>query len=111
MDKVKTIIINEGQMVQGNEPSIKLDDNFIELIPKSYIARYLKINLDFRNYRKVDSVWNPMVKINGELCPMPIQKQFEIGTDAEFEIDSLMINDNFYHGDITMILVNYGKNK
>lgn len=111
MDKIKTIIVRETEVIQGDKDSFILDSNYMELIPKNYIARYLRINLDFRNYRKVNAPFNPIVKINGELCPIPIQKDFELKTEDEFYIESLMINDEFYVGDITMILVNYGKNK
>ncbi|WP_026887853.1 hypothetical protein [Clostridium beijerinckii] len=112
MDKIKTFVIREGEMVQGNDPSIKLDDNYIELINKNDSARYLKINLDFRNFRKSGAVWNPVVLINGEPCPMPIQKDFEITPEANFDIQSLQINDEFFCGDITMILIpNYIKDK
>ena len=106
MDKIKTIVINEGQMTQDTGTT-ELSEEYVEVIPKNYIARYLKINLDFRNYRKAGYSWNPVIKINGELCPIPFQKSFEIRAEDEFNIESLMINDNFYIGDITMILVNY----
>ncbi len=111
MDKIKTIVINNGNLIQDFGSS-ELTDEYIELIPKDTVARYLKISMDFRNFRKGSVCDAPIVKINGELCPIQQQKDFEIKSEDKFQIESLQINNDFDIGNITMILVpNYMKNK
>ena len=110
MDKIKTIVINEGKLIQ-NSGSIELTDDYIELIPKDTVARYLNVSIVFKNFRKSNVCEVPIIKINGELCPLMIQKDFEIKSEDKFQIESLMINNDFDIGNITMILVpNYMKN-
>lgn len=48
MDKVKTIVIEDGQLIQDIGITT-LTNDYVELIPKNYIARYLKFNITFKN--------------------------------------------------------------
>ncbi|NRT91504.1 hypothetical protein [Clostridium beijerinckii] len=169
MDKIKTIIIEENQLIQdsGTTP---LTDQYIELIPKDTVARYLKLNFTFKNWipklsnvtttidnnteiqsdatteentitdttneatgetinettdttsnttienvdtPPIDGIVNntryPFIKINGELCPIMTQHDFEIKSEDRFQIESLMVNNTVGLGSISMILVSYGK--
>lgn len=122
MDKIKTIIIEENQLIQDSGTTV-LTDQFIEIIPKDTVARYLKLNITFKNWipkqpsdtTTIDEIVNdtrfPFVKINGELCPIMTQQDFEIKSEDKFQIESLMINNTVGLGNISMILVpNYMKN-
>lgn len=112
MDKIKTIVVNNAELTQDLDNKIVLTNDYIELIPKDCVARYLKVNFIFKNFRKNPTIETPFIKINNELCPMFIQEPFEIRSDDDFEINSLQINDDFDVGNIVMILVpNYMKNK
>jgi hypothetical protein len=54
----------------------------------------------------------PFIKINGEICPIMTQKDYEIESTDKFEITSFQINKDFFWGNVTMILVpNYMKDK
>ncbi|NOW07227.1 hypothetical protein [Clostridium beijerinckii] len=159
MDKIKSIIIEENQLIQDSGKTV-LTDQFIELIPKDTVARYLKLNITFKNWipkqpsvttteipsdatteetdttnettvettdimsdttnenvdtPTIDEIVNdtrfPFVKINGELCPIMTQQDFEIKSEDKFQIESLMVNNSIGLGNISMILVpNYMKN-
>lgn len=152
MDNIKTIIIEEGELIQDSGKTL-LTDEYIELIPKDTVARYLKLNIMFKNWipkpsiqttttidntdttsdpttgettttdttneivdtPTIDEIVNdtryPFVKINGELCPIMIQEDFEIKSEDKFQIESLMVNNSIGLGNISMILVpNYMKN-
>ncbi|UYZ34161.1 hypothetical protein OD350_18120 [Clostridium beijerinckii] len=151
MDKIKTIVIEDNQLIQDSGIT-KLTSDYIELIPKNYIVKYLKFNVSFKNWIPkpisittptitdntdtssdplidettttdttketvvtpiIDEIVNdtrfPFIKINGELCPIMIQQDYEIKSEDRFEIESLMINNSIGLGSMTMILVSYGK--
>lgn len=145
MDKIKTIVIEDGRLIQDSGITL-LTDDYIELIPDNYISRYLKLNITYKNWipktnvvanvatdettivdnpssEEADNTTNniveetvnetryPFVMINGELCPIMIQEDFEIKSEDRFQIESLKINRDIGLGNITMILVSYGKNK
>lgn len=168
MDKIKSIIIEENQLIQDSGITV-LTDQFIELIPKDTVARYLKLNFTFKNWipkisnvtttidnnteiqsdattgentitdttneatgetnttteettdttsnttnenvdtPPIDGIVNntryPFIKINGELCPIMTQHDFEIKSEDRFQIESLMVNNTVGLGSISMILV------
>lgn len=151
MDKIKTIVIEDNQLIQDSGITT-LTSDYIELIPKNYIVKYLKFNVSFKNWIPkpisittptttdntdtssdplidettttdttketvvtpiIDEIVNdtrfPFIKINGELCPIMIQQDYEIKSEDRFEIESLMINNSIGLGSMTMILVSYGK--
>lgn len=116
MDKIKTIIIEDGQLIQDSGITV-LTNDYIELIPKNYIVKYLKFNLIFKNLITDNTVSNedivnntrfPFIQINGESCPIMIQEDYEIKSEDRFHIESLKINRDIGLGHMTMILVNYG---
>lgn len=103
MDKIRTLVINEGTLIKDDVETIELTNDYIELIPKNKFARYLKLNIVFKNYRNTTGVPVPVIIINGVKCPIQIQTDFEINVNAEIVIESLMINRECYVGHIMFI--------
>lgn len=102
MDKFKTIVIQDSQIIKENyEDNIILTEDWIEIVPKDKIFRYLKLNVIFKGYKTTTQI--PYIKINGELCPIMIQEDFEIVTDDRLDIQSLQLNQSFGCGHMIMI--------
>lgn len=104
MDRIKTLVVNDGVLIKDADDTINLTPDYIELIPKNKFIRYLKLNIIFKNYRDaISPCVAPIIIINGAKCPIMIQTDFEINANTDMVIESLMINRDFYMGHLLYI--------
>ncbi len=103
MDKIKTFVVQDGELIIDQDTTTKLTDEYIELIPKDCIVRSLRFFTYCQGYKTTNPT--PFVLINGETCPIMTQRDYEIESTEKFEITSFKINQDFFLGNITMILV------
>lgn len=103
MERIRTIVVNDAEAIFDDVNTVKLTNDYIELIPKNTFIRYLKMNVYFKNFNKDNIPATPVVIINGQKCPIMIQTDFEISTNAEMVIESLKINNDFAIGYLMFI--------
>ena len=105
MERIRTIVVNDAEAIFDDVNTVKLTNDYIELIPKNKFIRYLKMNIYFKNFNKRDAPIpaTPVVIINGQKCPIMIQTDFEISATADMVIESVMINNDFAIGHLMFI--------
>lgn len=101
MDKIKTFVVQDGKLIIDETTTTILDD-YIELIPENTTVRSLKFYVYCQGFERTNPV--PFVKINGDVCPIMIQQDYEIKSTDKFQIESVQINKEFFLGNIIMII-------
>jgi hypothetical protein len=101
MDRIKTIVITNSEIVK-QDGNIPLTSEYVELCEADKTITCLRINCIFIDYSAVERQ-ALFIEINGEVCPILIQTDFEIKTEDHVEIYSLKINKDFMSGNITML--------